>query len=248
MAKNNQFSELDQLLKYNNEETRPGTSPIEVYAYARFMAQVENVVVVISDHISGTSRIFCGQFAGILGLDNYSSENSIWEKRLLALMPANELEFKLISELRFFHHVRRLGKNRANYYLKTQLRLNGRGEGYVNVLHRMFYVYDQGGDGVRFSVCIYGPLSEAYTGKSMIVNSLTGMCEELQDFGDKEILSRREQQVLLLIDSGMKSKGIAERLNISVHTVSRHRQDILSKLQVRNSIEACRIAKALEII
>ncbi len=40
----------------------------------------------------------------------------------------------------------------------------------------------------------------------------------------------------------------AEQLSISKNTVSRHRQDILAKLQVRNYVEACRVAKALAII
>ena len=62
------------------------------------------------------------------------------------------------------------------------------------------------------------------------------------------ILSVREKQVLNLIDKGMASKKIAETLSISINTVSRHRQEILGKLQVKNSIEACRVAKGLKLI
>ncbi|MDE5899935.1 MAG: LuxR C-terminal-related transcriptional regulator [Muribaculaceae bacterium] len=51
-----------------------------------------------------------------------------------------------------------------------------------------------------------------------------------------------------IIDSGLKSSEIADRLNISIHTVSRHRQEILAKLQEKNSIEACRLAKSMELI
>ena len=51
-----------------------------------------------------------------------------------------------------------------------------------------------------------------------------------------------------LIDKGLASKDIAGILAISINTVSRHRQEILGKLQVRNSIEACRIAKDLNLI
>ncbi|WP_288357716.1 response regulator transcription factor [uncultured Bacteroides sp.] len=62
------------------------------------------------------------------------------------------------------------------------------------------------------------------------------------------ILSVREKQVLSLIDKGLTSKKIAETLSISINTVSRHRQEILGKLQVKNSIEACRVAKDLKLI
>ena len=37
-------------------------------------------------------------------------------------------------------------------------------------------------------------------------------------------------------------------LSISINTINRHRQEILGKLQVKNSIEACRIAKDLKLI
>ncbi|MFG6381685.1 MAG: helix-turn-helix transcriptional regulator, partial [Muribaculum sp.] len=71
---------------------------------------------------------------------------------------------------------------------------------------------------------------------------------ELTSAADASILSRREKQVLTLIDSGKRSYEIAEILSISKNTVSRHRQEILAKLQVKNSMEACRIAKAMKII
>ena len=71
---------------------------------------------------------------------------------------------------------------------------------------------------------------------------------ELGARGESKILSDREIQVLRLIDKGLISKQIADTLSISIHTVSRHRQEILAKLQVRNSIEACRVAKDLGLL
>ena len=62
------------------------------------------------------------------------------------------------------------------------------------------------------------------------------------------MLSEREKEILQLIDQGRLSKEIADALSISIHTVNRHRQNILSKLGVSNSIEACRIAKRLNLI
>ena len=61
------------------------------------------------------------------------------------------------------------------------------------------------------------------------------------------ILSPRERQVLALIDTGLKSAEIADRLHISPHTVSRHRQQIIARLQVKNTHEACRVAKSLHL-
>ena len=44
------------------------------------------------------------------------------------------------------------------------------------------------------------------------------------------------------------SKEIALLLSISIHTVNRHRQNILSKLKADTSIEACRIAEYMHLI
>lgn len=82
----------------------------------------------------------------------------------------------------------------------------------------------------------------------MIINSANGQIMELDKHKSSKILSVREKQVLNLIDKGFSNKEIAATLCISINTVSRHRQEILAKLQVKNSIEACRIAKDLRLI
>lgn len=243
----NNFCKLDSILK-EQAACDSGRLVPDVYGYARSMSEVENVVAVVSDLGMGTSRIFNGGFAEVLGVSDYNEENSIWEKKILSLMPEREREEKFIAELRFFHYLRRLGHKRRHYYMMSKLRLSGRGGKSVDVLHRMYYIYDEAGDSVRFAICLYGPLSVDFKGKSVAVNSLTGVCEELTSSADSCILSPRERQILALIDSGMKSREIAEHLSISTHTVSRHRQEILSKLQVKNSIEACRLARSMQML
>ena len=84
--------------------------------------------------------------------------------------------------------------------------------------------------------------------KCLIVNSTNGQMKELNKQNNTKILSSREKQVLSLINKGLTSKEIAGMLSISIHTVNRHRQEILEKLQVKNSIEACRVAKDLGMI
>ncbi|MBN2728015.1 MAG: helix-turn-helix transcriptional regulator [Bacteroidales bacterium] len=61
-------------------------------------------------------------------------------------------------------------------------------------------------------------------------------------------LSSREKEILGMIASGMMSKEIAEKLYISIHTVNTHRQRILEKLDVNNSIEAIRYARGLGLV
>lgn len=71
----------------------------------------------------------------------------------------------------------------------------------------------------------------------------------VDDYFDKnDILSHREIEILTWIEQGKLSKEIAEKLHISIHTVNTHRQRILQKLKVDNSIEAVRYARILGIL
>ena len=50
-------------------------------------------------------------------------------------------------------------------------------------------------------------------------------------------------EILRLIQKGLFSKEIADKLCISIHTVNIHRQNLLRKLGVQNSIEAIRLGQ-----
>lgn len=252
MVKNNHFTEgrttLDRLLRYENNAD--GGIPLsDILVNMRFWACVENVLIVVSDMAEGTSYIIAGGFACNLGLGEYQQENSIWENKILSLMSVDEQKEKYIAELRFFHYLRHLPKSKkSEYYLISKLRFRFVDGDTHDVLHRMYYIFDENGDNVRYAICIYGPLPIDFKGKGFAVNSITGIKEELTASGNGTILSRRERQILAMIDMGMKSADIARRLNISIHTVSRHRQEIIGKLQVKNTHEACRIAKSMGML
>jgi len=51
-------------------------------------------------------------------------------------------------------------------------------------------------------------------------------------------LSRREVEVLQLIEEGLTNREIAQRIVVEQGTVKRHVHNILSKLNVRNRAEA----------
>lgn len=239
---------LNQLLK-NQSFDADTIESSQLLDYARNISRIENVTVVVSDLRRGTSRIFPGKFGIVLGVVNYSEENSIWEKAILKLMTEEEREEKYLAELRFFNFLRHVPRHtRPDYYLVSKLRMKAATGDTIDVIHRMYYIYADDSETVTHALCLYGRIEFDFNAKSMVVNSLTGVSEELTASGDPSILSRREKQVLTLIDSGKRSYEIAEILSISKNTVSRHRQAILAKLQVKNSMEACRLAKSMKII
>lgn len=64
----------------------------------------------------------------------------------------------------------------------------------------------------------------------------------------KSELTNREIEILQLIKQGLLSKEIAHKLGISIHTVNIHRQNLLRKLGVQNSIEAINIGSKTGLI
>lgn len=56
-------------------------------------------------------------------------------------------------------------------------------------------------------------------------------------------LSRREEQILRMIDSNQSNKEIAEALNVSVRTIEAHRLNILRKFQANNMEEVLAYCK-----
>ncbi len=60
--------------------------------------------------------------------------------------------------------------------------------------------------------------------------------------GGQQALSQREKEVLRLIAQGGTTKEIAETLTISPHTVRRHRDHIMAKLNLHSAAELIRFA------
>ncbi|MCF2447250.1 response regulator transcription factor [Dyadobacter sp. CY345] len=61
-------------------------------------------------------------------------------------------------------------------------------------------------------------------------------------------LSKREQQIIRMIDQGVTNKEIAENLGISIRTIEAHRLNILRKFQVSTIEEAIENARASSLL
>jgi len=58
-------------------------------------------------------------------------------------------------------------------------------------------------------------------------------------------LTKREEQVLRLVSKGNSNKEVARELDLQEKTVKHHMTSILSKLNVRNRVEAAVLAKGM---
>lgn len=221
------------------------------FAYSK----IENAIAVLSDLKSDKSYIYHGGVSEKLGLgkkDEVKNINSIWEKDLFRKIHPDDLTEKYAFELQFFHFLKNIPVDeRSDYHILSNMRIMDNTGNYVFVKHRMFYVCSCPQGNLWLALCLYSFSHEKFSNDKLhgvIVNSKTGeiLSSEAKDFRD--LLTKREIEILKLIEKGEMSQDIADILSISKYTVSRHRQNILIKLRVKNSFEACRIAKLMDLI
>ena len=106
---------------------------------------------------------------------------------------------------------------------------------------------------VWLGLCLYTPCGNAegqHPVPPQIIDYATGRTIPTDDYGrlGRQLLSPRETEVLALLAQGYSSKQIADRLCIAINTVHRHRQNILTALQVSNTAMAVQIAIRLNLI
>lgn len=81
-----------------------------------------------------------------------------------------------------------------------------------------------------------------------LINTSTGEIVNIPALDSETNLSKREKEILRLMDEGLMSKEISNKLFISVHTVNGHRQNILQKMDADNTPEALNYARKLGLI
>ena len=130
-------------------------------------------------------------------------------------------------------------EEKLTYKYIYELRVLERGK-YVRMIYQMRILAFKEDNFLVMGIIDIAPEQSANTSvRFQIKNCLT---DEIVPFAIESaadtLLTSREREVLALAKEGMFSKEISEKLNISIHTVNRHRQNILEKLQVDNMIEA----------
>lgn len=242
----------NELLKQTfTEEEEPLVCLERCRQMAAMYARIENSIAVLSDMKSNTSYIYYGKVASELGLSDPNRTgmiHSIWEEDIFTRIHPDDLPGKHLLELQFFHFLKNVpDRERTDYYIASHIRMRNPSGEYLSVQHRMFYVASHSNGSIWLALCLYNfSVNETLT--SVIVNSANGRVIKPEKQDCEDMLSDREKEILRLIDQGKMSKEIAQTLSISIHTVNRHRQNILEKLHVGNSIEACRVAKGLDLL
>lgn len=221
------------------------------------MASTGNACWVITDVSADCCFIYGGAFARLLGLTDgtgfYREIRSSDEDMIYNRLHPEDLVEKRMLEYEFFKFVDRLeGMDKRVWKATCRLRvLNCRNE-YMYVENSTRVMQESPNGKMWLILCGYdiareqGPSSDI---SPKIVCNDTGEVISVS-LSDKrrQILTSREKEILNLIKEGKLSKEIAGLLGISVHTVNRHRQNILEKLCVGNSLEAVMAAEAMKVL
>lgn len=141
---------------------------------------------------------------------------------------------------------------RKRFKMVTEYRivLDRQAEIRVTEQHQVLELDASGNIWLSLGVIDISPNQSLKDVRSQVINFHTGELIHLQnnDLTGAIKLTTREKEILGMIGTGKLSKEISALLNISVHTVNTHRQRILEKLKVDNSIEALQSAKMIGLI
>lgn len=252
---NHQEQELKSLLTEQDFGTTAGESEIlenrkmQVHSYV----QIDNGIAVLSDLQKNTSYIYIGNLGRKIGLStNYLVINSAFEDEIFSCIPSDDLIERHVLELRYFQFQKTNDiTERKNYNTICPIHFLLQDGSTIPILHRSYYLESLPNGSIWLSLCTYMPYIENSTLTSgQIINNMNSEIVQPKDYQlyDRLLLSPREKEVLTLLAKGYSSKEIANTLNISINTVYRHRQNILSSLQVNNTAAAIQVGFRLNII
>ncbi|WAC12581.1 response regulator transcription factor [Dyadobacter pollutisoli] len=144
-------------------------------------------------------------------------------------------------------------QSRRQFKMVTEYRIMGGQNWYIQVTesHQVLELDASGNIWLSLGIIDVSPNQTDFMKvKFQIINFQTGELIQLPKSDEPELihLTFKEKEILEMIGDGKLSKEISSQLEISVHTVNTHRQRILEKLEVNNSIEALYSAKRLGLI
>ncbi len=217
---------------------------------AQNFIELENGIAVLSDLQYNRSYVFAGKLADELNIfqeKDIQEIESIWEEELFAKLDAEDVLQKHLLELQFFQFIKTIPfEQHKDYCVVSRLRI---ADNQKAILHKMFYFTNANNKNVELALCLYHfDFLNSLLHHGMIINTANGSVIHQTEAGNSAFLSMREKEILKMIQAGKRSKEIAELLFISINTVNRHRQNILEKMRVGNTTEACTMATKLRWI
>jgi DNA-binding CsgD family transcriptional regulator len=210
------------------------------------LAEVSNCVISVFDmhvrrHVFTSPNFFdmFGREANIEGMDKY--------------IHPDDMELLLLNAIAAIKFIYGHKENMMKYKFITEYRISNASGGYVRVIEQqsLLEADKSGNSWLALSVLDLSPDQNPFKSvKSGILNMKDNTFLSLRELYERNasLLSAREIEILQMVKDGLLSKEISEQLCISIYTVNTHRQRILRKLDVGNSMEAIKYASALGLL
>ena len=221
------------------------------------MAAITNACCVITDAARDFCYLFSGELATLLGITDeqclYREISSSDEDEIYNRLHPEDLVEKRMLEYEYFKYVDSLPpEDKVRFKATCQIRVKDKDGKYLILNNSTQIIQPSPLGKIWLILCCYDLSScqESAGGiNAHIKNNHSGEIISLS-FSDRKnhILTEREKEILLLIKDGKPSKQIADMLGISIHTVNRHRQNILERLSVGNSLEAIMAATSMGLL
>lgn len=225
---------------------------------AESVARVSNACCVITDASQNRCHLFAGDLAQLLGISesepflsrmiDSSDEDIIYTR----IHPEDLVEKRML-EYEYFKFVDVMPPHeKIGYKATCRIRIKDKSENYITLDNSTQIMKTSPSGKIWLILCCYdlSPVQGMINGiDAHIKNNKTGEISSLV-FSDRKnhILTAREKEILLLVKEGRPSKQISGILGISINTVNRHRQNILEKLSVGNSMEAVTAAISMGLL
>lgn len=240
-----------------DREALPDAAVGECRHLAAQMVSVNDSCAVVTDAATDTCFICAGALASLLGLTDDATlcreVASSDEDMLYNRMHPEDLVEKRMLEYEFFKFVDPLDAHgKTAYKASCRIRIRDR-RGDYRFIDNTTQIMRPSPDGkIWLILCCYALSADQDSWvdiRPRIINTRTAEMTVLSLSERKNsILTPREKEILLLVRDGRPSKQIADMLGISIFTVNRHRQNILEKLSVGNSVEAIAAASSMGLL
>lgn len=218
------------------------------------IAEVENSSLVVIDMAQRNYILVSSKF-NFWPEFNLHTGNPVLPEQLFQYMHPDDLPFVIDTAVNSFDFIDSLPpEEKGNYKLISDFRLINKSGTFVRFIQQTVVLeLDHKGEiWLVLKLVDLAPdnVPDAPSQRRML-NMKTGqlhLFNEEHEYTSRNILTKRETEILGLIYKGLDSNEISQRLFISLNTVNNHRQNILSKTKTKSTAQALMYAKKIGII